>query len=366
MISNKKLLEIYNLTLKDSFKHKNQKSIQWQKYYSSKKFEDENNLINFRKNQILSKGLDDAIILQNKINLIEILEFFDPEFLKKNLPTKNIGNSNFSESFLGFYFDYAIIHPLKWFEEISKIIFKKSKVICEIGGGFGNLARIIINNHETKYILIDLPEANLLSSFYLKEHFPNKKFYLYNNYLEDPLLKNLDNFDIYILPPWCEFEKSLKIDCFINTRSMQEMNMNIIKKYFDLIHTHISSDGFLLNINRYEKSVVDEDKKICIHEYPYDSKWDVIISKSSFLQPSVHFLLTQRKDENFKNNIKDELNRIEIIKNKVKIKYNKNKYIIRKYFRKKAYKIIKKVLLFFFAEEKLKKIARILYNMTKF
>ena len=80
---------------------------------------------------------------------------------------------------------------------------------------------------------MDLPEANLLSSFYLKEHFPNKKFYLYNNYLEDPLLKNLDNFDIYILPPWCKFEKSLKIDCFINARSMQEMNMNIIKKYFD-------------------------------------------------------------------------------------------------------------------------------------
>ena len=47
MISNKKLLEIYNLAQKDSFKHQNQKSIHWQKFYSSKKFEDENNLINF-------------------------------------------------------------------------------------------------------------------------------------------------------------------------------------------------------------------------------------------------------------------------------------------------------------------------------
>ena len=164
---------------------------------------------------------------KNKLDMMELLELFDLEFLKKNLPTKNVGNCNFSINFLGFYFDYGIIHHLKFFEEISKIIFKKSKVICEIGGGFGSLARIIIDNHETKYILMDLPEANLLSSFYLKEHFPKKKFYLYNNYLEDPLLKNLDNFDIYILPPWCKFEKSLKIDCFINTRSMMEMNKNI-------------------------------------------------------------------------------------------------------------------------------------------
>ena len=364
MISNKKLLEVYNLTQKDFFKHKNQKSILWQKFHSNKKFDDENNLINFRKKQVLSEGLDDAMNLQNKLNLIETLKFFDSEFLKKNLPTKNIGNSNFSRNFLGFYFDHGIIHHLKWFEEISKIIFKKSKVICEIGGGFGNLARIIINNHETKYILIDLPETNLLSSFYLKEHFPKKKFYLYDNYLEDPLLKNLDNFDIYILPPWCEFEKSLKIDCFINARSMQEMNMNIIKKYFDLIHAHISSGGFFLNINRYEKSVVGEGEKICIHEYPYDSNWDVIISKPSFLQPRVHFLLTQRKVENFKNNIKDELNKIGIINDNIKRNYNKNLIIIKNYFKEKIYKIIKKVLLFFFVKEKLKKIARILYNMT--
>ena len=160
------------------------------------------------------------------------------------------------------YFDYGIIHHLKWFEETSEIIFKKSKVICEIGGGYGSLARIILNNHDAKYILIDLPETNLLSSFYLKEHFPNKRFYLYNDYLEDPLLKNLDNFDIYILPPWCKFEKSLKIDCFINARSMMEMNKNIINEYFDLIHSHISSDGFFLNINRYEKSLGGKGEKI--------------------------------------------------------------------------------------------------------
>ena len=121
MISNKELIEIYKLSQKDFFEHKDQKSIHWQEYYSKKKFEDENNLINFRKKRMLSSGMDDAMNLQNNLNLIEVLDFFDQEFLKKNLPTKNIGNSNFSINFLGFYFDYGIVHHLKWFEEISKI-----------------------------------------------------------------------------------------------------------------------------------------------------------------------------------------------------------------------------------------------------
>ena len=123
---------------------------------------------------------------------------------------------------------------------------------------------------------------------------------------------------------------------------------------------------FFLNINRYEKSIVGTDEKICIHEYPYDSKWDVIISKPSFLQPRVHFLLTQRKVQNFKNNIKDELNKIGMIRDNDKKNYNMTLINIRSYFRRRAYKIIKKFLLFFFAEKKLKKISKILYNMTNF
>ena len=392
MISNNKLIEIYNLAQKDSIKHSDQISRFWKKVLNRKIFKFEKDLINFRKNHVLSRGLDDARSM-NKLYLLERLELFDQEFLKKNLPTKNVGNSNFSENFLGFYFDYGIIHHLKWFEEISKIIFKETKVVCEIGGGFGSLARIILNNYETKYILLDLPGSNLLSSFFLKEHYPNKKFYLYNNYLKDPLLKNLDNYDIFILPPWCKLEKSIKIDCFINTRSMMEMNKSIIKKYFDLIHTHISSNGFFLNINKYEYDLNDPrfdrkagtsldyitkealtlpayrksaEDRIYIHEYPYDNNWDVVISKPSFLQWHIHFLLTQRKFENFNNNIKDELNKI---KNITFPKYRKGLlkktllYMIKWYFRKKIYNIVKKVLLLFFRNN-LKKISKILYGMT--
>ena len=43
--------------------------------------------------------------------------------------------------------------------------------------------KIFIKNYNTKLISIDLPEANLLSSYYLKETFPEKKLYLFENYI---------------------------------------------------------------------------------------------------------------------------------------------------------------------------------------
>lgn len=121
---------------------------------------------------------------------------------------------------------------------------------------------------------------------------------------------------------------------------------------------------FFLNINKYEDSKVGGNEKICIHEFPYDSKWDVIISKPSFLQKGIHFLLTQRKVENLKNNIKDELNKIEIIHGD--FKRNLPKEARKNYFKKIAYKILKKILFLFFVEKKLKKISKVLYNMKKF
>jgi len=356
----KKLIQIYKLSQKDSHEDVDQKSIHWKKYYDKKDFESEANLVNFRNNQLLSRGLDDAANMQDELSLIEQLRYFDSEYLRRSLPTKNIGNSNFSTNILGYFFDYGIVHHLKWVEEILKIIPSK-KIFCEIGAGFGSLSRIILNNHDAKYIIIDLPEANLQASFYLKEFFPNKKFYLYDNYLKDSTLKNLDNHDIFILPPWCKFEKSIKIDFFINTRSMMEMNKEIIKKYFNLIESHISVNGFFLNINRYEKSTVGE--KILLHEYPYDNNWDVIISKPSYLQAGIHFLLTQRKFENLARNIGDELNKIKIIY----MNFPKKKYLILMSLKsniiKTIYKIIKIFLLFTLKKKKIKKIAKILNGM---
>ena len=94
----------------------------------------------------------------------------------------------------------------------------------------------------------------------------------------------------------------IKFDLIINTRSLMEMDKDIIKYYFDFIHNHVSNDGFFLNINRYRKKSVGYP--IHFYEYPYDSSWNVVSSKRSWRQYWVHSLFTQRSLDIKKNDIK--------------------------------------------------------------
>lgn len=151
--------------------------------------------------------------------------------------------------------------------------------------------------------MIDLPETNLLSTYYLHKNFPKKKIFTYINCKSDFVSsEDVANYDFIILPPWINF-KNIKFQIFINLRSMMEMNFKTIKKYFDLIHFTADKGALFLNNNRYHKNTVGAD--ILLHKYPYDDKWKVIFSKVSFGQNKLHTLLTKRLSK--KGDIKMEL-----------------------------------------------------------
>jgi hypothetical protein len=235
-------------------------------------------------------------------------------------------------------------------------------MVLEIGGGFGSLARIIIKNKNTKYFLIDLPEANLLSNYYLKNFFPEKKIFNYLDFKNLDIEKEINNFDIFIIPPNTLKSKKLFFDFIINTRSFMEMKMNIIQEYFDLIQNKIVEGGFFLNVNRYLKSTVGED--IYFYKYPYDEKWDVVISEKSFLQDHICFFLAIRKK--VVGNIKEELKKIEIITQNQKFFIIKSNLInsLTSPIKKIFYLIIKKVLIILFGKKKINRVAQILYNIS--
>ena len=353
------LIDVYKKTKEDEKLFIHNQSIHWDKYYKeNKKFYNLDNLINFRKNRILSEGLDDAMNLQNRLNLLEALEYFDINFLKKHLPEKNIGNSQYSANFLGYWFDYGIIHHLKWYEEIEKYI-KNNSYILEIGGGFGSLARIIINDKKCKYFLTDLPEANLMCNYYLQSFFPEKKIFNYLDYKEKKLEDVIQDYDIFILPPKTLDKHNIKFDFIINSRSFMEMKKKIIREYFDLIQSKINRDGYFLNVNRYFKSLGDENIKF--EEYPYDDLWNVEISKKSFLQDHIHFLLAQRKTN--EGNIKNELL-------KLKNSGKKSLIIIRlrliiHYIKRFVWLTLKTILTNLFTKKFLKKLAKVIYNISE-
>ena len=82
------------------------------------------NLINFRKDQILSKVLNDSHNMTNKIKLEDYLNEFSDDFLIKNVATKNIGNSNHNYKILNLFYDYWELCHLEYLKKI--IIFLQS------------------------------------------------------------------------------------------------------------------------------------------------------------------------------------------------------------------------------------------------
>ena len=173
---------------------------------------------------------------------------------------------------------------------------------------------MILRNHNSKYIIIDLPQSNLITHYFLSSHFENKKIFSYIDLIGDEISEyDFESNDVFILPQWVKLPKFISVDFFINTRSMMEMNKNVKKKYFDLIHSRIQKGGYFLNINRYVKGFGDANEISKLHEYPYDSNWDVIISKESYGQKHIRFLLTKRVFDDFENNILFEMKKIEEI-----------------------------------------------------
>lgn len=254
----------------------------------------------FRKDKFLSKGLDDAVDTRNIPSaFFKLAEKHGAERCLKFFQEKNVGKSDKCIYLFKKFIDYHEIFLVDYVIQLEEYFFKEKEkqkpIICEIGGGYGALARMIISNQNCKYILIDLPETNILSNYYLEEHFKDTdKKILHFCDLDKVSLspEDIKGFDIIIIPPNIEFEKNLRIDLFINTRSFMEMKLSTVEKYFNLIQSNIKSDGFFLNINRYHKSTSNEKNMIAY--YPYDLNWKIILSEKAFMQDWIHLLLTKR------------------------------------------------------------------------
>jgi putative sugar O-methyltransferase len=146
---------------------------------------------------------------------------------------------------------------------------EKSRVVVEIGGGYGGLARAIKKTYRSlKYVLLDLPEANAIQTYYLKKCFPDgEHLYASDVYEKTRVNPEEQNFDFLVLPgPFIEKLPADSVDLFINTRSMMEMNLETVSFYFEHMHRQLRPGGAFYCINRYEK-------KTRLKDYPFDENW---------------------------------------------------------------------------------------------
>ena len=153
------------------------KSIHWDNFIQDKFINiDEKKLEDFRKNG-LSDGLDNIRKVSNdKINNFfnKIKKILKKENLIRLLPKKNYGNCPNYIQYNEYFIDNIYLEHLLFFRDLKSIL-SNDKIICEIGGGFGNLGRTILEYDKSiKYISIDLPEINELSYYFLKNIFLKK------------------------------------------------------------------------------------------------------------------------------------------------------------------------------------------------
>jgi len=276
------------------FYNQNFKSKHWMYINKKKTFYDVKKLKNFRNNN-LSFGLDDQYYTNKQFKnfFLDLVEECGEKYVKKYLHNKNVGNVKKFKLYKNKIVDRHDIFFIKFLRDLEyNINLKKINWICEIGSGFGGLISKLLKYKNFKVIAVDLPESNFLSGYYLKSLYPNKKIY-YSFMTKNKIIKksDLNNYDIFLLYPWDLFPK-IKIDLFINTRSMMEMDKNVIKKYFDLIHSKSKIGSYFYNINRYYKDTTGYP--IELHKYPYDNHWKIIFSKTSWNQNHIHSILTKR------------------------------------------------------------------------
>lgn len=300
--------------------NQNEKSIVW-KNHQLDKFSNinEEKLKNF-KNNGLARGVDNSYLIKKTPfslkDLKECFVEFNTSFneVKKYCCKNNIGNTKDILNHEGFYINRDDFRNFNIVQELEKIILSKKKImtVCEIGGGFGHFASmVLLKEPNIKYFLIDLPEMNLLSHYYLQNRFPEKKIFSYINIKENVITtSDLDEFDIFILPPYMNY-KDIKFDLFINFQSMQEMKKKIIKKYFDFIHTHVAINGYFYNINRFYYDGTNE--KNILSEYPYEKdRWN-IIHTGPYKTSKRSWVIISQNTEDKNTNFKDEMEKIKVL-----------------------------------------------------
>ncbi len=297
------------------------------------------NLQNFRHND-LSKGLDDQFytIEQTKFFFNNLIEEYGEKNILDLLDEKNIGNYKNVVNYKDRFYSANELFHIKFLLKIKdQSNFDNKSIVCEIGPGYGSFISKFIRTFNSKVVLIDLPESNFLSAYYLKNIFPEKNFFISsdvkNNKIEH---HNILSNDIIIINPWDKLP-NMSFDLFINARSMMEMNKETISSYFKFIQNSSTDNSFFLCINRYYKDTVGYP--IELHDYPFDENWKTIISETSWNQNHVHFLYLKRAFDD-KKNIKDEIEKIKKIS---KLKTKNDPRLIRRITPGFLYKIYKKI-----------------------
>lgn len=242
-----------------------------------------NSSIQFSSHLLSSHNIDNLKTRTNKLKALEIFNIYHKvaelvdEDIILNLSDNNVGNAKF------IHYRKRLINErilrqgyfLSQLRNYTKLDKRENNIFCDIGHGYGLLASILKKEFtSSKFILVDLPELNILSYYFLKMVFPKSKICL-SYEIKDKTKINKDlieQYDFMILE-----QSDLKkldnnvVECFINTASLGEMSDNdqkfyieqierISKKYFYSVNRFRSDNVYFSSTQNYYNFRLNEEK----------------------------------------------------------------------------------------------------------
>lgn len=158
-------------------------------------------------------------------------------------------------------------------------ILTKPCTIIDLGAGWGRIGYVLTQiNKNLSYSILDIPQSLLIAQEYLRnassvkvyDYTVNREIDIFSKdfLLENPGLRFMGTQDLRKFEPW-------SVDFFINVASFQEMSLDQVSSYFNLIDE--KADYFYTQ-QRYQ----DLDMNYDI--YPYKKEWKKIFDRDvSFL-----------------------------------------------------------------------------------
>ena len=270
-------------------------------------------LTNFRNSEtefsshlLSSQNIDNLDTRLNKLKALRIFEIYhkvaelvDDDIII-NITDTNVGNAKFIH-YRNQLVNERILRQAYFLSQLKRKINlnkEESNIFCDIGSGYGLLPSILKKNfNNSKFVIIDLPELNILSYYHLKNLFPESKICLSHEIQDKKIINKelINQYDFIILE-----QDDLKklddkvIDCVINTASLGEMSKldqdyyinqieRITKKYFYSVNRH-RSDNVLFSETPayYDFNLSDACWLIKLYKFSPTFHLEVLLEKNDY------------------------------------------------------------------------------------
>ena len=131
---------------------------------------------------------------------------------------------------------------------------KQRNVVVDIGSGYGGLDRLLsyyIPN--ACFILVDLPETLLITSYFIEQNFPNKRIALLSDIIDrlDEFDQLVLEYDFIIVPPYVvEKIPNESVDLVLNSASLGFMDKDYVHYYLGYIARMLKPLGYFYSLNK--------------------------------------------------------------------------------------------------------------------